>query len=156
MIFKKIKQNKIYIIIFFICFMIMILSALNETNIFNIVGNFIFNSDYRENFTLAESTIKTDINLFQVIKQVLSNYSWKFDYILIFGTNFFQILLPFIVSIIGVSFYNEYNTIYNFSIHKQKSYSKFIKNNIIKKSLKMSATMFLAFLMFYVFFSCCI
>ena len=62
MIFKKIKQNKIYIIIFFICFMIMILSALNETNIFNIVGNFIFNSDYRENFTLAESTIKTDIN----------------------------------------------------------------------------------------------
>ena len=84
------RGNKVYWVIFGLCLIIMILAMLNETNIFYIVKKFIFSPEYRENFTLAESDVKTNISLFVVIKQVMTNYRWQFDYLLIFGTNFFQ------------------------------------------------------------------
>lgn len=146
---KFLKNNKTYIFIFLVCFFIMMLSALRQTNIFEIVCKFIFDSDYRENFTLAESNIKTSISLFDVIKQVLINYSWKFDYLLIFGTNLFQVLLPCIVSICGVMFFNNYNTIYNFSIYRGTKYKYFIKRSIRNESLKMALSVFLSFMLYY-------
>ena len=60
------RGNKVYWVIFGLCLIIMILAMLNETNIFYIVKNFIFSPEYRENFTLAESDVKTNISLFVV------------------------------------------------------------------------------------------
>ena len=112
------RGNKVYWVIFGLCLIIMILAMLNETNIFYIVKKFIFSPEYRENFTLAESDVKTNISLFVVIKQVMTNYRWQFDYLLIFGTNFFQILLPCIVSISGILFYKKFHSIYQYTIYR--------------------------------------
>ena len=148
---KKFKNiPKRYFILSLICFLVMTICILYETNIFFIVKNFIFNSEYRENFTLAESNIKTNINIFQVIHQVISNYDWKFDYSIIFGTNFFQLILPCIVSISGLVFYNKYHNIYNFSIHRNQNYKKYIKKEIRNESIKTSLSVFSAFLFFYI------
>lgn len=148
---KNKKEAKRYMLLFLVCFLVMVICTLYETNIFYILKNFIFNAEYRENFTLAESNIKENINILQVINQVISNYDWRFDYSIIFGTNFFQLILPCIVSISGLIFYNKYHSIFKFSIHKHKSYDKYIKNEIKTESLRTSLSIFGSFLLFYAF-----
>ena len=128
----------------------MILAMLNETNIFYIVKNFIFSPEYRENFTLAESDVKTNISLFVVIKQVMTNYRWQFDYLLIFGTNFFQILLPCIVSISGILFYKKFHSIYQYTIYRNANYKKYLLQEIMKESLKMASAFFMSFIIYYI------
>lgn len=144
------KKNKMYAVIFLFCLLIMIMSALRETNIFFIVRSFLFDAEYRENFTLAESSVRTEITLFQVIWEILSTYDWRFDYIIVFGTNFFQLLLPFIVSVTGVYFYLKYNSIYKMSIYREKKYKLFIGRQIMNNSLKTAVSVFAAYLVFYV------
>ena len=144
------RGNKVYWVIFGLCLIIMILAMLNETNIFYIVKNFIFSPEYRENFTLAESDVKTNISLFVVIKQVMTNYRWQFDYLLIFGTNFFQILLPCIVSISGILFYKKFHSIYQYTIYRNANYKKYLLQEIMKESLKMASAFFMSFIIYYI------
>lgn len=146
--FRKIFNK--YFLLFLFCIIIMLICSLYETNIFYIVRRFLFDSEYRANFSLAESTIKTNINVFQVIKQVITNYDGKFDYLLIFGTNLFQILLPCVVSIFGVLFYYKYSSIDQFAIYKTKNYDKYIRKQITHEALKTASTIFFSFIFFYI------
>lgn len=144
------KQNfHIYLLIGLFCLITMIITMLNETNIFYIVKNFIFNPEYRNNFTLAESNIKENISLTQVIIHVFSNYRWNFDYLIIFGTNLFQILLPIIVSVTGLIFYTKYNSIYKFALYR-KEYKKYLLSEIFKESFKMSIIIFSSYMVYYI------
>jgi hypothetical protein len=128
----------------------MILLAINETNVFAIIKNFVLDEKFRKNFSLAESNVYIDLNLFQVIHRVLSAYTWNFDYSIIWGTNFFQLLIPCLAAIAGLLFYNDLNSIYKFSIYRTKNYKSFIIKEIFNKSIKLATSVFFAYLVFYI------
>ena len=143
---KLLKDNMFYVVIFIICIIIMILYTLNQTNVFSICKNFIFNSNFRENFSLAESEIKIQYNLVDVFVYVISDYMWRFDYMIIFGTNLFQLILPFFTATAGLYFYKKYNTLYKMSLTRVINFKSFIKKEILNDSLKMAITMFTSYM----------
>ena len=91
-----ISKNKIYIIVCFTTMLVMLLTALNDTNIFYIVIKFITNQSFRENYTLAESNIKYNISLYSVIVQILTEYTWNYNIMLIWALNIFQIFVDYL------------------------------------------------------------
>lgn len=101
------KTNKYYLSICCICLFLFLFSALSNTNIFEIVINFLTDEQFRENFSLAESSARQEINIFQVIHQVLTNYPWQFDVSIILGANLFQLYIPLIASVAGAVFYHK-------------------------------------------------
>lgn len=148
---KIFKENRVYIITAILCLLLMLVIVIADTNIFYIVGNFITNAEYRENYGLAESTIKKDYNILQVIEEVFGKYLWEFDVMMIFGLNFIQILFPCLIVIAGFKFYKKYTTIFKFAMYRYKNYKSFIIKNINKEALKISFSLFSAFLSFFVF-----
>lgn len=146
-----IKKNNIYIKIFIISLFLMLLSAIYETNIFYISKEFIFNSEYRENFANnSDILIDFNLNLINVVKYVLTNYKWKYNYMVIFGTNVFQLLIPIFASISALIFYKQSQSINKFIINKKKTYKSFLAKKIMQSSLKMSCSIFFAFIIFYI------
>ena len=130
----------------------MFLMTLYQTHIFYIVKQFIFNSEYRDNFVAnSEIPINFDLNVFNIIKFVLGNFKWTYDFMLIWGTNIFQLMIPFFASICALIFYNQNQTINNFIINKKKTYKSFLFKEIFMVSLKMATIVFLAFIIFYIF-----
>ena len=128
----------------------MILFAINETNIFYILKQFIFNSEYRNNFTLAESNIKENISIIEVVKRTFLEFDWAYDYMLIWGTNIFQVLIPCLSAISGLLFFNKLETIYKISFHrsKEKNIFKFLSKEASNDSLKLASSIFIAFFIF--------
>lgn len=148
---KKLNNNKIYIVIFIFCLAIMLISMLSETNIFYIIKEYISSNEYRENYANnADIPIDFDINLMNIIKFNLSNYHWTYDYILIWGTNIFQLLLPVLASISAVLFYTKNQSINKLVINKKRSYKSFIFKEAFICSLKTSISIFLAYIIFYI------
>lgn len=129
----------------------MMICALNECNIFYIVSSFIFNESYRENFTLSYSRVKWDISLFEVIKRTLTEYRWKFDYLIVFGTNLFQIFLPCLAAAAGLIFYGHFRSIDKMKWFRVKSYKQSLLKEISDYSLKMAGALFLAYMLFFLF-----
>jgi len=116
-----------------------------------IVGNYIFDKNYRENFGLADGPTRLNYNLFQLIKYIFTGQIWLFDYILIFGTGLFQVILPGIVSIAGLNFYGKLHTINKTTAYRKKNYANYIANDILLESLKISISVFSAYIAYYLF-----
>lgn len=151
-LFTFLKKNRTYIILFIFCLIIMLLSALYETGIFNIIKEYIFNSDYKVNYiNNSDCTIDFEINLLNIIKFTLSQYDWNYDYLVIWGTNAFQVLVPIIAAISGLTFYSRNQTINKFAINKNKSYESFLLKESCMISFKISISIFLAFIIYYTF-----
>lgn len=149
---KKIKTNRLYIIIFLFCLITMLISALYETNIFYIIKEYISNPEYKLNYiNNSDEPIDFEVNLLNIIKFTLSQYQWNYDYLVIWGTNVFQLLIPIFASISALLFYNKNQTINKFIINKNKSYKKFLLKESSLVSLKMSISIFGAFIIFYIF-----
>ncbi|MEG0276387.1 MAG: hypothetical protein RR630_05100 [Coprobacillus sp.] len=145
----KIKDKKIYIVIFAVCLLIIAYSVMNDANLFYIVKNFIFNSEYRNAPYLAQDNFFPDMSIFEVIVQVFKNYYWEFDVTLIFGTNLFQIITPLICSFIGIKFYTYLKTILQMKFYRHSSYNKTLLKEILSKSFYTAISFFCAYLVFY-------
>lgn len=122
------NRQKTNIIIFLICIFVMFYCLVSQTNLFEILYMYLFDSDFRSNFGMAESNIQQHYNLFGVIVNVLTDFSWEFDTSLIFSTNLFQIFLPLLCSISGISFAYYINTLYPLEMYRYNT-----KKTIIKK-----------------------
>lgn len=146
-----IKKNKIYILIFICCITIMLISCLYETNIFYVIKEYLFNPEYKNNYiSNSDVTIDFELNLINIIKFHLTNYKWTYDYMLIWGINIFQLLLPFIATISALIFYNKNKSINTMVINKQKSYKNFIFKESFRISLHVAISVFCAFIVFFI------
>lgn len=146
-----IKKNKIYILIFICCITIMLISCLYETNIFYVIKEYLFNSEYKNSYiSNSDVPIDFELNLTNIIKFHLSNYKWTYDYMLIWGINIFQLLLPFLATISALIFYNKNKSINAMAINKQKSYKKFIFKESLNISLHIAISVFCAFIVFFI------
>lgn len=150
------NMKKTILIVYLLCLLIMILSALNQTNVFEMTKRYFFEPGYKENFDLEESHIKREkddmnrpVTLIEVISSALDG-DWRFDYMIIFGTNYFQLLLPCITSLAGVFIFIRNKTIYNYSIYRNKIYKNYLKSEILRNSLLFSITIFLSYITFFV------
>lgn len=148
---EYIKKNIIYIILFFGCLLAMLLFAINETNIFYIVKEYIFNSNYRNNFYLVEGNLPTSSSILGVIGHVFKHYRWTYDTMIIWGTNIFQLLLPCISAISGLIIFNKIGTIFKFSLYRsgEKKLNYIMKKSVII-SFKISMAIFLSYVVFYI------
>lgn len=135
--------------VFGICLMIFLFTMLQETNIFTTLLRYIVDANYRENYSLAESDVKTVFNIFQVVPYVMAHHPWRFDVTFIFSTNLFQLILPLIVSISGLIYYEKYHSIEQYCYYRKQKYSKRLIQSIAWHALVCACSIFLAFLIFY-------
>lgn len=72
---------------------------------------------------------------------------------MIWGSNLFQLLLPLFITIVGINIYLKKNNEYFFECYRFDCYSKFIRQKIFEESFKVSISIFLGYLIFYIFAS---
>ena len=113
---KEKRNNKIYFILFIVCLFIMILCTLYELNLFDLIRQYYSNN------------IKTSSLMFY-LKEKIFETAYGFDYIIIWGTNIFQCIIPFF-GIIAIYVFQE--TSKNFTM-----------------ALKISLSIFRAYVIYY-------
>lgn len=119
---KENIDNKIYFILFIIFLFIMFLCTLYELNLFELIKQYYFNN------------IKTK-PLLLFLKEKISENNYGFDYIIIWGTNIFQCIIPFFGII---SIYLLQDALKNFNLKK-----------VFLSAFKISMTVFCAYLIYY-------
>lgn len=127
---KKFLLNK-YALIIIIIWLILFFCLLFEINIFDVTYNFVINKEY-QNEIIKLYNNNLFISYFVLIANLIKNSN--FDYLIIWCTNIFQLLIPF------------YTIISLFYIKKTEK----IKDIVIK-SLKFSLCIFTSFILFYIF-----
>lgn len=147
-----VKVNKYYLSICCVCLFIFLFSALSNTNIFEIIINFLTDEQFRENFSLAESSVKQEISVFHVVYQVLTNYPWQFDVSIIFGANLFQLCIPLIASVAGAVFYHKKNTYLKMVYFRSDlSFANQVWRQVCWESFKCAISVFLSYIIFFLF-----
>lgn len=150
-----VKNNWKYLMVFLICTLIMCYGILEEQNVFEILKRAFFEPGYKENFFAGTENAKELANVepsvINIIKHVLSNAQYTLDVSIIFGTRWFQILIPLFAIMSGVVFYNSYNTVMNFEFYRKTKYRPTVFGSVLKNSLKIAVAIFLAYLIFLLF-----
>lgn len=127
---RKILFNK-YFLITLITLIIMLCCFIHETNIISITHNFVVSSEYQNE---VRNLYGNDLIIcyFNLILNIIKMNG--FDYLIIWSTNIFQLLIPFYVIL---------------SLHFIKSNSKI--KFIVFESFKYSLCILVSFLSFYIF-----
>lgn len=86
--------------------------------------------------------------VFNIMKSVISNMQFTFDVSVIFGTMWFQIIIPLFATISGVAFYQIYNSNLKLKIIRKERYKQTILKEILFNSLKLGSVIFAAYLVF--------
>ena len=154
--FKNIfKENKKYLLIFLFCFLLMVLMTLREINFFEVITNYIFKPEYRNSWWLT--TDKPEIansvshGFFGFIQYIFKSSFFVFDSSLIAATSLFQIIIPLISVFGGITFFRNYNSIYKFSLNKNKKFRTTVYGKIMKNAFKLAISVFLAYLLIFFF-----
>ncbi|MGL5979211.1 MAG: hypothetical protein ACRCZJ_09485 [Erysipelotrichaceae bacterium] len=148
------KRNYKYIALFMICLLIMLHGVLDEKNIFWILKESMFNPEYRLNFFgNNETTVGMVIEptVINIMKSVLSNVQFTFDVTVIFGTLWFQIIIPLFATISGISFYQIYHSNFKLNIIRKMNYRKSVKREILHHSFTLASVVFAAYFVFICF-----
>lgn len=128
-------QNKkvckfLFISTFFLLFLVFLL----ETDFLHVIYNFIFNSEYRYQISEIFNSSNIFLNLLNNVSDNMRNFTFSFNYILIWSSNIFQIMPPFF-AILGI-----------FCYFNETSIKK-----IFEKSFTFSFFVFLAYISFMIF-----
>lgn len=119
---KENINSKIYFILFITFLFIMVLCTLYELNLFELIKQYYSNNIKEEPLCLF-------------LKEKISENNYGFDYIIIWGTNIFQCVIPFFGII---SIYLFHDTLKNFDLKKTFTIA-----------FKLSIVVFCAYLMYY-------
>lgn len=145
------KENYIYGIVFLISFLIMIITILNDYGIIDNILSIIFEgkiNDVYVDIWFGNSTDPTRLNRFVALLKQIPNMLWQLDELIIFGTALFQLIIPLFAVISGVKMYKYYNTLFRMNLNKRKSFRSVFIIEVIKNSIKLSLSIFLAYLTF--------
>lgn len=130
------RNKNIFLIIFCLIFFLMIISAVYEIGIFDSIYNYIIDVKFREKTMNLYNNYNYIDCLLRTVLEKWNDFEWNFDYIIIWSTNIFQIVLPFF-TILGSVLWTQQKKEIN-------------KRDIYVASLKMSASIFLAYAVFYI------
>lgn len=129
-------KKKTYIYLFLSILGIFFFSLLFEMGIFYAAYRYVFSENYRQEIMniYPYSHLK---NIFLLMRDWWINFEWKFDYIMIWSTNIFQLIFP-LFSVVGSILY---------FVQKREENIKLI----FSFSLKVSLSIFSAYLVFFSF-----
>lgn len=133
---KKINKKYIYLILTYI--FIMFFCTFLDTNVVKIISKYFSNETFKNEIMIIYNNFNFISCLFEIVVDIIKNYEWNFDYIIIWSTNIFQISLPFL-AIFG--FFNYKNCKNNDKL----SFKKLAK----KDSIKAAICVFIAYLIFF-------
>ncbi len=129
-------KKKAYIYLFLSILSIFFLSLLFEAGIFYAAYRYVFGENYRNEIMKIYHYSHLE-NIFLLMRDWWMNFEWKFDYIMVWSTNIFQLLFP-LFSIIGSILY--------FSKKRDENVK-----SILIFSLKLSFPIFFAYFVFFIF-----
>lgn len=129
-------KKKTYIYLFLSILGIFFFSLLFEIGSFYAAYRYVFSENYRQEIMniYPYSHLK---NIFLLMRDWWINFEWKFDYIMIWSTNIFQLIFP-LFSVVGSILY---------FVQKREENIKLI----FSFSLKVSLSIFSAYLVFFSF-----
>lgn len=149
----KPKEVQMYALITLVCFLIMLLSILNDSGLFIVIFRYFFEDGYHQ--LLVEESLITGIavpnNVFELISQFFKYSRFEFDPMIIFGTQWFQVVIPLFATIPALLFYEEFYSIKLFEFHKFKKYQSTVLKEMMQKSLLLGFSIFNAFLLYFLF-----
>lgn len=147
---QYIKRFKVEASVFAINQFITILSVLFDTNSFAVIYRYLTFEPIRT----ATDMVAKENNL--TTFAYLLNYSLSigkpFDVVVIWGTFIFQLILPFIATIGVFRFYKRHIGINKLIYYRKQNYIRSIRKLALNESLRISLSVFLAYLTFLVFY----
>lgn len=150
-----IHQNKKYIYISVIVFLVMFLMLINDTNFFSQLFRAITDSSFRAHFFLDLEnpdawSIKPTIWNF-IVYFIQHEMFWGFDYGVIMPKSIFQVLIP-IFSVVGaIDFYRYKNSLGKLDFYRQKKSKKHMYSKMSKYAIKVSVALFVSYIVYLIF-----
>lgn len=149
---KILKKNKYYLLILCACLIIMIYSVLSDYNFFQSVWRCLTESDYIDlyNSDLFPGEVPIN-NMLDFVQHFFKYNHFNFDYIMIFGTNSFQVIMPFLCVITGVRYHNKFYTVDKLKMYRFKKIKYYLSSTMLKQAFLTSIFIFLSFVLYYLF-----
>ncbi len=140
--------NRKYYILGLITFLLFMMFLLIESNFFNSFKYIILGNELNEKFMIffgEKATYSISERLYVLMDGLINIASY--DYLIVFTTYIFQVLIP-IFSLIGIiDFYSKYNTIFKFKLNNTKRYLKYILKHIFNIANKTSIAIFIPYVL---------
>ena len=145
---RFLRNNLVYIILASICFIVMVYTNISDKGYINVLVNYFSNAE--------QACIMQQLPLDTCSLNTILDYLSEVAYFngtsdVVWGTNNFQLFLPFLVMIIGIKFYNQYNTILRFSLGRYQKWKTRILKIIAINSIKTAGAVFLSFTLYACF-----
>ncbi|MDR3215583.1 MAG: hypothetical protein LBT75_04875 [Bacilli bacterium] len=149
---KFLKINRIYLIIGLGITLSIFFMYLNDNYIFQSLITYLFDKkEFINNQKLSDNPFMGK-NVFEYLSFILSRPELKhFDYNIIFGPNLLQLFPPVFASISAYLFYQFYHNFLHYKLYRQDRYFKTIIKQIGSNANKMALSIFISFLIFYIF-----
>lgn len=136
----KTETGKLFLIIFFLCLIVMTYSLLQDNSSFQLIYKYFTDSSMRSRYTFSK---------------ILGVDGWELNYIMGRLTILYQLFLPALVSIAGILFYKNSHTVHKLQIYRDKKYRSFLLKQILKNSFTIAIATYLSYFVFSIFIYFC-
>lgn len=144
----RLKKYKIEIILFIVTFSIMLIALYLDHNVFIALYKYLTDTSAKESLTVfIESTSIFPPIIYLLLRPFITNQ--PFDHLIIWGTNFFQLLISFLSSIACYIFAQNHININQMKYYRKKKMFKTVLLEILKCSFKIAFSIFLGYFCFY-------
>lgn len=144
---RGIKSYKLELIIIGLVFGVMFICMMHHSNSFIALMNYFINEDAHSILSAEAKTFNVHPIIFIVFRSFY--YGNPFDNIIIWSTNLFQLLLPFLAGLAAFSFYESHVNINKFIYYRKRNYRIEILKKINLSASKIAFAIYIAYLLFY-------
>lgn len=144
------KENQIYYLVSLFCLLLMIISISWDSLWFASTCGWFESPEAKEAIRKLGMEYGYVINHFTdaLYFYFKVDSHWIFDYDIVFGTVFFQLLIPFLAVIPAYRIYKEMQSVYHMKAYRQSSYPQFLWKQILSEAVKLSVSVFGAYLIY--------
>lgn len=145
---KFFKVNRLEILIFGFSFFIMVFFALQNRSMFDNLWQFFSNSEVKESITIVAN--ENNMGPIQYVLSIPFLHPQPFDEIIIGGTVFFQIIIPFIAAVTCIKFYKNHIGISAMKYYRFSRLPNAVMKNLANSAFKVTLSIFAAYLLFLI------
>lgn len=145
------KKNGIFIIVYLFLFMLMFFTIFNHLGLFRPLLNYIFNYEEWQITNAVTDYVFHGNGVFSYFEFLTEISPLEYDYMLIFGTQYMQLLPPIFAMISGIYILRVTKKTMLMEICRYNNYKFYIIKKITISSLKTAICVFLAYLSYFLF-----
>lgn len=143
---RIIKNNKLFIILFLLSFLLMLICLFQQFSLFETSLNWMTNPDYRNHYcelTDVQPCMVKDLP--SLWYENIKSAPISFEYLITFSTSFFQVLVPLIAMIPAFKLFQIWHSTSSLEMCRYPSKGKYIYKRSLSLANKCGIAMFLAF-----------